>query len=26
VFANDKTPIARIGHTAIYRPRQVAAA
>ena len=24
VFANEKTPIARIGHTAIYRPRQVA--
>ncbi|HEU0155887.1 MAG TPA: hypothetical protein VFQ82_07435 [Stellaceae bacterium] len=26
VFANDKTPIARISHIAIYRPRQVAAA
>jgi hypothetical protein len=24
VFANDETPIARIGHIAIYRPRQVA--
>lgn len=26
VFANGKTPVARIGHIAIYRPRQVAAA
>jgi hypothetical protein len=26
VFANDKTPLARIDHIAIYRPRQVAAA
>jgi MaoC like domain len=26
VFANDVTPIARIAHTAIYRPRQLAAA
>jgi hypothetical protein len=26
VYANGATPIARIGHTAIYRPRQLAAA
>jgi acyl dehydratase len=26
VLANDATPVAHIGHTAIYRPRQVAAA
>jgi acyl dehydratase len=26
VYANRKTPIARIGHIAIYRPRQLAAA
>jgi hypothetical protein len=26
VLANDATPVARVGHTAIYRPRQVDAA
>jgi hypothetical protein len=26
VFANGQTPIARIDHVAIYRPRQVAEA
>jgi hypothetical protein len=26
VYANRNTPLARIGHIAIYRPRQVAAA
>jgi hypothetical protein len=26
VYANGTTPVARIAHTAIYRPRQLAAA
>ena len=26
VLAEERTPVARIAHTAIYRPRQVAAA